>query len=462
LKPSIGNWLTISTFGALILGATSARANPLDTFGFGSRGTAMGGAVAADSGDFSAGYYNPANLAQVRRLDISVGYFSAIHHLQTNGHDNAVDPVRGLVGGFVAPGKLFGVPFAFGIAVHLPDDRLSRVRALRQETVRWELYDNRNQRLYLAANLALTPFQGLESAPLVVRSLEIGGGISFMSSTTGRLDITGSANILRPDESQLRHEVEASLGAIRYPQFGARFKVHDNLALALVYRGQFQLDLDIRARLQGDLVIGGVPQTTAFYALRAQSVDAFLPQQVVLGSSWHPNDDLKVNLDFTWVNWSAYVPPVAKLDVALDIPPPPSGFPNGIMPPTTPAPTHVVKMDVHDRIVPHLGVEWRALSKSRFDGFIRGGYEYAKSPIGEQTGVTNYLDRDRHSVSLGLGFKMTRPLGKLVDDIRFDVHGQLSILPEGVTHKSDPADFVGDYVAGGQIWNLGTTISIGF
>jgi long-chain fatty acid transport protein len=451
LKAQLVSTLTISTFVAL--GAAEARANPLDTFGFGSRGAAMGGAVAADCGDFSAGYYNPANLAQVRKLDLTVGYFSATHHLQTNGHDNDVDPVRGLVGGFVAPGKIFGFPFAFGIAVHLPDDRLSRVRALRQEQVRWELYDNRNQRLYLAANLAVTPFDWLE----------LGGGISFMSSTTGRLDITGQANILTPIQSQLRHEVEASLGAIRYPQFGARLKLHPSLALAVVYRGQFQLNLDISARLLGDISLGtGSALTTAFYGLRAQSVDAFLPQQVVLGSSWRPRDDLHVNLDFTWVNWSAYVPPVAKLDVQLDIPAPPGGFPNGIMPPTVPAPTKVVKMDIHDRVVPHLGVEWRGIHKRRFDGFLRGGYEYAKSPIGEQVGLTNYLDRDRHSVSLGLGLLARQPFGKLIEELRVDFHAQLSVLPESVTHKSDPSDFVGDYEAGGQIWNLGTTLSVGF
>jgi long-chain fatty acid transport protein len=450
LKPQLVSWLTISgvAAGIILAAAPEARANPLDTFGFGSRAAAMGGAASADSADFSAGYYNPANLAQVRRLDITVGYFSAIHHLQTNGNDNAVDPVRGLVGGFVAPGKLFDFPFAFGIAVHLPDDRLSRVRALRQEQVRWELYDNRNQRLYLAANLAVTLFPWLE----------IGGGVSFMSGTVGRLDITGNANILVPGKSQLRHEVEASLGAIRYPQFGARVKVNDKLALALVYRGQFQLDLDIRARLQGDIL----NLTTAYYALRAQSVDAFLPQQVVLGSSWRPTRDLHVNLDFTWVNWSAYVPPVALLDVALDIPPPAGGWPNGIVPPMVPAPTKVVKMDIHDRIVPHVGVEWRALDRRRFEGFLRGGYEYAKSPIGEQTGITNYLDRDRHTASLGLGLKATKPFGDLVRELRFDVHAQLSILSESVTRKSDPADFIGDYRAGGQIWNLGTTLSIGF
>lgn len=408
----------------------------------------MGGAVAADCHDFSAGYYNPAGLAGARGLDLSLGYFGVAHQLSMNGRPSGIDAVRGLVGGLVAPGTIFGFPFAFGLALHLPDERLSRVRALRQETPRWELYDNRNQRMYLAANVAISPWAWLE----------LGGGVSFMAATDGRLDITGGANIFQVTSSELRHEVDASLGAVRYPQLGARVKLPGNLALALVYRGEFKLVLDLQAHLQGDL--SGL--TSAYYALRAMTIDAFLPQQVVLGTSWKPRPDVTLNVDFVWINWSAYIPPVAKLDVALDIPAPPGGWPAGIQPPTTPAPITVHAMGIHDRIVPHLGVQWRALATRRIEGFVRGGYELAKSPIDEQTGATNYVDRDRHSFSVGLGVRAPRPFSDLVRDVRLDAHVQLSVMPVALTRKVDPSDFVGDYIAGGSVWNAGATLSIGF
>ena len=44
----------------------AARANEADTYGLGSRSSAMAGAVAADATDFSANYYNPAGLASAR------------------------------------------------------------------------------------------------------------------------------------------------------------------------------------------------------------------------------------------------------------------------------------------------------------------------------------------------------------------------------------------------------------
>jgi long-chain fatty acid transport protein len=438
--------------GALALGlaltAAPARANPPDPYGFGSRETAMGNAASADTHGFAANYYNPANLARSRGLEISVGYFRADHTLEMNGQDNGVDPVKGINGGLVVPGKLFGIPFAFGLGVHLPDDRISRVRALRQEQPRWELYDNRNQRLFLAANLAIEPFPWLQ----------LGGGLSFMSSTRGKLDISGAANVLRPDDSQLRHEVDADLTAVRYPQLGIRVAPTERIALAAVYRGEFQLGLDLGAHLSGD--ISGL--TTALYELETHSVNNFLPQQAVLGGSWLLTRDVRASFDATWMNWAAYVPPVAQLDVVLDIPPPAGGWPASITPPQTPASTRIEPLRMHDRLIPHLGAEWRVLDARKLQGFVRGGYEYSKSPIEAQTGLTNYVDRDRHTFSLGLGVTARAFARELPASVSFDLHAALSELIGATTTKANAADFVGDYTARGHIVNLGLQVTVAF
>jgi hypothetical protein len=441
----------LALVGALALfSPREARANPPDTYGFGSRETAMGGAAAAETRGFAAGYYNPAALARSRGLELSVGYFRADHSLEMNGQDNHVDPVKGMNGGLVVPGTLFGIPFAFGLALHLPDDRISRVRALRQEQPRWELYDNRNQRLYLAANLAIEPFPWLW----------IGGGLSFMSSTRGRLDITGGANLFRPDESSIRHEVDADLTAVRYPQAGVRVAIGRKVALAAVYRGEFQLALDLSAHLYGD--ISGL--TTALYDLQTHSINNFLPQQVVLGGSWEILRDLRATFDATWINWSAYVAPVAKLDVVLDIPPPPSGWPATVQPPESPAATRIEPIVMHDRVVPRLGFEWHALSLSKLDGFVRSGYEIAKSPLAAQNRTTNYVDRDRHTLSFGIGaaIPMRGLLRELPGVLSIDAHLQWSTLLTETTYKSSAADFVGDFTAGGSILAFGFMTTFAF
>ena len=440
--------LTVVAVATALAEERSARANPPDTFGFGSRETAMAGAVSAETRGFAASYYNPAALARSRGLEVGIGYFRAEHSLEMNGRDNGVDPVKGMNAGVVVPGTVLGIPFAFGIALHLPDDRISRVRALRQEQPRWELYDNRNQRLFLAANLAIEP----------VPWLWIGGGLSFMSSTRGRLDIRGGANVFRPDDSQLRHEVDADLTAVRYPQAGVRVALGPRVALAAVYRAEFQLGLDLSAHLFGD--ISGL--TTALYALQTRSINNFLPQQVVLGGSWAVTDRFKTTFDATWIDWSAYVAPVARLDAVLDIPPPPGGWPSTVTPPTTPAPTRIAPLVMQDRVVPRVGIEWHALGERSAKGYLRAGYELARSPIAPQTGVTNYVDRDRHTVSLGIGGRFEDLLPELPGALLLDGHIQMSELPTETTYKSSAADLVGDYTAGGRILNVGVTAGFAF
>jgi long-chain fatty acid transport protein len=454
MRPARVVSLRVAALVVAVLLPGGARANPLDVFGFGSRQAALGGAVAADVSDFSACYYNPAGLVRARGLELDVGYFDAEHALSMNGRSSGVDPVRGVVGGAVAPGRLAGIPFAFGLGFHLPDARLARVRALPQDQPRWELYDNRNQRLWF----------GVDAAIALAPWLQVGGGVTYMAATTAALDVSGHLDLAQPTDSSLRDQVDANLASVVYPDFGVRIDLSRSVALGLVYRGQFQLDLDVNARLRAGAGLGRTGDiTTVALALQADTIEAFLPQQAVLGASWRPlGEALHANADLTWINWSAYVPPVAHVQTALDVPPPAGGWPPGITPPTAPGPTVVQPIEMHDRVVPHLGVEWRAIARETWEARLRGGYEFAKSPIGSQSGETNYVDRDRHSVSLGLGVRVPAPAVVLPGEVRLDVHAQLSILPTATTTKSSPADLVGDYTAGGHIWNVGATGAVGF
>ena len=95
-------------------------------------------------------------------------------------------------------------------------------------------------------------------------------------------------------------------------------------------------------------------------------------------------------------------------------------------------------------------------------GFLRAGYEIAKSPIAPQTGSTNYVDRDRHTISFGLGGRFEDLLPELPGALLLDGHVQLSELPTATTVKSSPADIVGDYTAGGRIVNVGITAGFAF
>jgi long-chain fatty acid transport protein len=437
---------------AVVLCSQRAAANPVDGFGLGSRSTAMGGAVSASVRDFSASYYNPSGLALARGTDLSVGYVYVSQKLEINGHDSQVDPVRAIVGGIVAPGSIWTIPFAFGLAVHLPDDRLSRARSMRPEDPRWVLWDNRPQLLYLSANLAIRP----------VEWLAIGGGVSFLAATRGAFEVTGTAVLPQPSgerteyDSQLRHEVDADLTAVRYPAFGITVTPNDWLDFGLVYRDEAKIELEIDAELRGTVDTGLIP-VPARYELESTTMNAFIPRQLVLGGSAVPTEGLRIGLDVTWVNWAAYESPISRSRSVLDV-----NVPAGFELPPNPKPTGRVDPGFKNRLVPRVGVEYRLAVRRSFDIPLYAGYFFEQSPVPPQTGRTNFVDADRHVLSLGSGFIWSDPAEILPGNLRFDTHVQWAILPEKTTLKDNPADYVGDSRAGGSQLGVGATLSLGF
>jgi long-chain fatty acid transport protein len=435
---------------AVLLSSGAASANPVDGFGLGSRSTAMGGAVSASVRDFSANYYNPSGLALARGTDLSVGYVYVSQRLEINGHDSQVDPVRAIVGGVVAPGSIWTIPFAFGLAVHLPDERLSRARSMRPEDPRWVLWDNRPQLLYLSANLAIRP----------VEWLAIGGGVSFLAATRGAFEVTGTAVLPSGDrteyDSQLRHEVDADLTAVRYPAFGVTVTPTDWLDFGLVYRDEAQIELEIDAELRGTVDTGLIP-VPARYELSSTTMNAFIPRQIVLGTSVVPADNVRIGLDVTWVNWAAYESPISRSRSVLDV-----NVPAGFELPPNPRPTGRIDPGFENRLVPRLGVEYRIGVRRDLEVPVYAGYVYEHSAVPPQTGRTNFIDADRHVLSLGTGFSWEDPAEVLPGNLRFDTHVQWALLPERTTEKASAADYVGDYRAGGSQLGVGATLSLGF
>jgi long-chain fatty acid transport protein len=442
---------SIAVAATAILAASPSTATPPGTYGFGARPSALAGAQVADGGDSASVYYNPAGLVQARGVRVDVGYFYAHHALAVNDRDTAVDPAHGVVGGVVAPGRLFGVPFAFGLATHLPDDRLSRSRALPQIQPRWELFDNRVQLLYLAADIAFAPWP----------FLRLGAGLSFVSSTRGRLDIYGDVAFPQASASRLRHAVDADLRAVRYLQAGLQLDVHETLTLGFAYRGEFRLALEIDATVMGNVVVGSgvnAARVPGRYDLASRSTAVFLPQNAVLGARFRPRRDLTILADWTYQHFASYTNPTARLDVALDLEPPPGlNLPIPALPPgITPAPARF-----HDTVSVRLGAEWtRALRAHRLA--LRAGYRFEPSPVPEQTGRdSNFLDCDRHGFSLGAGFRLGG-IAAVADGISLDVYGSWQALTPRLYRKSDPTDPIGDLSLSGSVFDAGATMSLAF
>lgn len=425
----------------LILFSTHADANPVDAFGLGARGSAMAGAQTAAANDTTASYYNPALLATLRDIHIDVGYRLAAPSLAINGSDLEVDASRGTYFGIAVPGDIGPVEVAIGAVTFLPDQHLSRVRSLPPSQPRFSLYDNRPQRLFLAANVSLR----------VGSRLSLGAGISYMSNTSGSVSLVGRLGFPNADDTDLDLAIDVDLKTIRYPQAGALFAVTDWLDVGASYRGQFNLVSDLRIRLEGDIGPEASPVVEdGFLDLRSVTQDLFQPAQYSIGAALDAGGGWYLALDLSLHRWSALNNPAAKLELELDI-----GQFNDLV--DIPLREEPPKPHFHDIAIPRVGLEGPLVvfDRSRLRG--RAGYSYEPTVAPEQTGRNNFVDSDKHTFSVGLAWDIAN-LGDIVTKpLGLDLYAALTWLPERTHSKLDPVDPIGDYRAGGTIIAVGAS-----
>ncbi len=416
--------------------AAPAAANPIDLFGFGARAQGMGGAMTAGADDASANYYNPALLAGSDDIRIDIGYQAAQPFLSVDGRGQAVDAARGLAIGLAVPGTIAGARIAVGAGLFLPDQQITRTRTLPSAQPRWTLYDNRPQRLFLAANLAIA----------LPGHVSVGAGISYMSSTQGDVALDGIVGFPDPTTSQLVLDMDIDLKTIRYPQAGVAWDATPWLTLAATYRGGFKLVLDQTFDITGDIgTPGSAPLVDdGFLHLRSVAQDLFQPAQLTAAAHAQLTPRLALAFDVSWHRWSVYENPAAQIEIDLDI-----GDFNDLVtiPPQDPLPAP----HFHDIVVPRLGVEWLARASARRTWRVRGGYAYEPSPAPEQFGATNYIDNQKHTVSTGAGLELPGLGSIILRPVSIDLSLVATFLPERSHHKLIAVDPVGDYRSSGRV-----------
>ncbi|MCA9578673.1 MAG: outer membrane protein transport protein [Polyangiales bacterium] len=442
LGPLLGVLLTLGFVGR-------ASATPGDTLGFGTRNINLAGAVTADVEDVGGNYYNPAGIVRGPGLRLTLSYVSMNSALEINGRDSNVERMSGITLGIVAPLRIGDFRFGFGVGVHLPDQRLSRTRSTIQSRPRWERYDTRPHKVYLSTNIAFRPIDWLL----------IGAGITFQSPSDLQLVIDGSADLFRVSSTRLRHQFEGDLTSTRYPQLGAQIIASDSLSFGISWRGALTLRNKLSATVDGDVVVGTVMAPLDF-SLVSDSVSTYMPQQLTLGVAARPVERLRVSMDLTWMDWSKHpslIPTevitleidLSQLPVMLDIPEEIGG--------RSPIP-----MNMHDTLVPRVGIEFDAFRNDRMLFQTRLGYVYEGTPFPLQRGATNFVDSDRHTISLGAGLRLTDLEPTIPGYLQLDAYFQYAYLPTRYHQKDSLVDPVGDYRAGGQQYGFGLSLEVVF
>jgi long-chain fatty acid transport protein len=430
--------------------AAPVRAGSTESFGFGSRGTALGGATSADVRDGSASFYNPAGLARAERTELSVGFAHAAYRLDLGGERARLDSLSVFEAALAARGEIARLPFAFGLALALPNGHLSRMRSLRETEPHWVLYENLPELVDLSANVALRPFE----------ELAVGGGVGFLAATRGSFDVTGTVPLSDGKGSEydakVRHEVDADLTSVRFPVLGVTLLPRDWLSFAFVYRGEARLEQRIAGSLEGNVDVAHLFQIPVRYGFETFAVTAFQPRQIVMGASAMPARALRANIDLAWQEWSAYPSPASSSTTRLDANVP-AGLPINL--PGSSAAVPLAAPDFSNRLVPRIGVEYSLDVRPRFGVVVRGGYAFERSPAPREQPRTAFVDGDRHLVSFGTGFWWREAAPWLPEVVRMDMHAQLSQWPASTVSTGSPSAALS---VNGSAWCAGATLSLGF
>ncbi|MCA9536739.1 MAG: outer membrane protein transport protein [Myxococcales bacterium] len=435
---------------SLLLGLSGqAHATPGDTLGIGTRNINLGGAVTADVEDVGGNYYNPAGIVRGPGLRLSLSYVSMNSALEINGNDSNVERMSGITLGIVAPLQIGSFRFGFGLGVHLPDQRLSRTRSTIQSRPRWERYDTRPHKVFLSTNIAFRPIDWLL----------IGVGITFQSPSDLQLVIDGDADLFRVSSTRLRHQFEGDLTSTRYPQVGTQIIASENLSFGISWRGALNLRNRLAATVDGNVVVGSVRAPLDF-SLISDSVSTYMPQQLTLGVAAHPVERLRVSMDLTWMDWSKHpsLIPTEEITLMIDL----SQLPVMLDIPEEIGGRSPIPMNMRDTLVPRVGIEFDAFQNDSILVQARLGYVYEGTPFPIQRGATNFVDSDRHTISLGAGVRLSDLRPTLPGYLQLDAYFQYAYLPTRNHQKDSLVDPVGDYRAGGQQFGFGASLEVVF
>ncbi|MFO0746132.1 MAG: outer membrane protein transport protein [Myxococcota bacterium] len=441
--------LALGLVVACLVRGPRAAASPFDYYPQGARAMGLGGAYGALADDFSANHYNPAGLATKDELQLELGYMFIQPTLELDGKNLEVDETRGFVGGVVLPGHAWGRRLALSLSIYLPDERVTRLRALPESQPRFVLYDNNPQRIVLTTSFAFEIVKDL---------LYTGIGLTYLSDTQGALKVKGQVDFLDADGTTLLSAVDVDFKAVRYLSAGILVRPTRDLRIGLAFQDEFDLTLNIGLVVNGDIVVDGasgnpsvlVPGATLVVGSRNSNL--FSPRQLTLAIAWSPGR-WTFTAQATWYQWSRFISPTAHLTTSIDA---------GDLPLAIPPNPDPIDPGFSDIVVPRVGVEVRAAEGAHVALDLRAGAWFEASPAPPQTGLTNFADGDKLGFGLGFSLEFKDFSEVFPRPLHLDVGALFAWMPEREHLKSDPADAVGDYVSSGNFVGLSTSLRFAF
>ncbi len=329
----------VALLAALLVGgpAADAVASLSNTAGAGAKATGMGGAFAAIADDFSASYYNPAGLANVKHREAVSGWLFGESSVRISGPgDNYDKTLSGPVLGNVFPFEILGMKASFGLYNFWPKDgtRIARIESapvdfaggcgggtsgncgglaspggrgvhLRIPTrIPYSVFVSPEQQQHLdfiaALGLRLNDYLSIGTG--IRGNLEIHGGVDvdFTMNSTG----AGSLAPSPPGDGQFLGSIAAE------PVFGWIIGALIDTQKGLKIGGTWKQEIRTTFRQNLNSTTSLPTTDTLSIAIPVSgrlSLDTFYqPQEVTIGMAYDVNDKLQLAAQLDWQQWSRY------------------------------------------------------------------------------------------------------------------------------------------------------------
>ena len=383
-RPSAIRQMTMSAAAmslALCCAPHAARAAGFQNMGQSATATAMGSMGTANPDEPNASFYNSANLALREGFEIYLGDTvllpsSSYRRLDGSQQSETVAQVfpppnahLGYAIDLGDAGRLglgFGLTLPYGLGIEWEDGWDGEALIISQDLQTYNLNPNVSYKL-----------------PGVDLAFGLGAQI-YRSNVRLERDV-----VLR-DDTQVRSIIAGS-----GPGYGVTastmYKPTASLSLGLNYRSAATLDIDGRARFEGE---EDTPFEQTFTDQRG-TTSINLPHTFTFGTGWR-HERLFVGVDVNYTTWSRYQQTVLEFsepcqqgsqtcDPSVD---------------TTDPPTTVILNNWNDAMAFRLGVEFEAIERLK----LRAGFAYDMTPVPDQTLSPSLPDNDRAVVSAGLGY----------------------------------------------------------
>ena len=387
-----------------------ARADVFNTYGYGPRATAMGGAMTAEASDYTAVFYNPALL--VDRKDVNFGFNFQFYRMAADvqskdlakpldlSNATAPDSVGTSVGLLFPLGGKVKNHLALGLGVYLPTAVLLRVNAPSAQTPYWYRYHANPERLILHLGAGIK----------IVDWFKIGLGIQALA------DLIGSGANVSVDlfSRQVNGgDINAYLGTRVAPVFSIAVTPLKRLRLGVTFKWEMKLIYVIPAKVD----LEGI----ATLAFTVNGVAHYTPHTLNFCAAFDATENLTFTLDGEWQNWSAAPSPYVGITIDL------SG-------PTLDALGLGSALDVTsarqrpgftDTLGVRAGAEYRLSERfaARLGTFLR------PTPVPKQdTQGTNLMDNTALGITGGIGFNFADPLEIFAHPVQIDLAAQAQFL----------------------------------